>query len=47
MMLEQGDIAQLQLLLKERENDVENKMNVLASLNFKLTAFNDMKKDVV
>ena len=45
-MLEQGDISRLQLLLKERDNDIEHKLNVVASLNFKLSAFEDMKKDV-
>jgi len=45
-MLEQADIAGLQLLLKERDIEVEHKLNTLVALNDKLQVFNDLKKDV-
>ena len=46
MMLEQADIARLQLLLKERDIELEHKLNTLVALNDKLQVFNDLKKDV-
>ena len=46
MMLEQGDIARLQLLLKEKDIELEHKLNTLVALNDKLQVFNDLKKDV-
>ena len=45
-MLEQGDIARLQILLKERDIELEHKMNTLVALNDKLSVFKDLKKDV-
>ena len=45
-MLRQDDKAQLQLLLKEKENELEHKLNTLIALNEKLQVFNDLKKDV-
>ena len=45
-MLEQGDTDRLQLLLKEREIELEHKLNTLIALNEKLQVFNDLKKDV-
>ena len=45
-MLERGDNAHLQLLLKEREIELEHKLNTLISLNEKLQVFNDLKNDV-
>ena len=45
-MLEQADVSRLQLLLKERENELEHKLNTLIALNEKLQVFNDLKKDV-
>ena len=35
-----------QLLLKEKEIEVEDKLNTLIALNEKLEVFNDLKKDV-
>ena len=46
MMLEQGENTRLQLLLKEREIELEHKLNTLIALNEKLQVFNDLKKDV-
>ena len=45
-MLEQGEKDQLQLLLKEKEIELEHKLNTLIALNEKLTVFNDLKRDV-
>ena len=45
-LLEQGDNAKLQLLLKEKEIELEHKLNTLIALNEKLEVFNDLKKDV-
>lgn len=45
-MLEQGDISRLQLLLKEKDIELEHKLNTLVALNDKLQVFNDLKKDV-
>lgn len=45
-MLEQGDTTQLQLLLKDKEIELEHKLNTLIALNEKLQIFNDLKKDV-
>ena len=45
-MLEQADVSRLQLLLKERETELEHKLNTLIALNEKLQVFNDLKKDV-
>lgn len=45
-MLEQGEMAQLQLKLKEKEIELDHKLNTLIALNEKLAVFNDLKKDV-
>ena len=45
-MLEQGEQSRLQLLLKEKEIELEHKLNTLIALNEKLQVFNDLKKDV-
>jgi len=45
-MLNQSDNTHLQLLLKEKENELEHKLNTLIALNEKLQVFNDLKKDV-
>jgi len=45
-MLEQGDVSTLQLQLKEKEIELEHKLNTLIALNEKLLVFNDLKKDV-
>jgi len=45
-LLEQGDASALQLLLKEKEIELEHKLNTLIALNEKLQVFNDLKKDV-
>ena len=45
-MLQQGDRDQLQLLLKEKEIELEHKLNTLIALNEKLNVFNDLKNDV-
>ena len=45
-MLLQGDNSQLQLLLKEKEIDLEDKLNILVALNEKLQVFHDLQKDV-
>ena len=45
-MLEQGSNAELQLLLKKKEQELEHKLNTLIALNEKLQVFNDLKKDL-
>lgn len=45
-MLEQGETTRLQLLLKDKEIELEHKLNTLIALNEKLQVFNDLKKDV-
>jgi len=42
-MLNQSDNTHLQLLLKEKENELEHKLNTLIALNEKLQVFNDLK----
>ena len=46
-MLEQGSISELQLSLKQKEQELEHKLNTLIALNEKLQVFNDLKNDVV
>ena len=45
-MLEHGSNAELQLLLKKKEQELEHKLNTLIALNEKLQVFNDLKKDL-
>jgi len=45
-MLDQRSVDQLQLALKEKDIDLEHKMNMLASVNAKLSAYTDLKNDV-
>ena len=45
-MLDQSDKDQIQLLLKEKEIELEHKLNTLIALNEKLNVFNDLKNDV-
>ena len=45
-MLDQSEKDQLQLLLKEKEIELEHKLNTLIALNEKLNVFNDLKNDV-
>ena len=45
-MLEQGSNAELQILLKKKEQELEHKLNTLIALNEKLQVFNDLKKDL-
>ena len=45
-MLDQREKDQLQLALKEKEIELEHKLNTLIALNEKLQVFNDLQKDV-
>ena len=45
-LLEQKQVAELQLLCKEKDVEAEHKLNTLIALNEKLEVFNDLKKDV-
>ena len=45
-MLDQREKDQLQLALKEKEMELEHKLNTLIALNEKLQVFNDLQKDV-
>lgn len=45
-MLETGSNAELQLKLKQKEQELEHKLNTLIALNEKLQVFNDIKKDL-
>lgn len=44
--LTQGDYSTLQLMLKERDIELEDKMNTLSGLEYKLSVFEDLQKDV-
>ena len=44
-MLEQGSVSDLQLLLKQKDQEIEHMRNTLIALNEKLQVFNDFKKD--
>ena len=46
VMLDQREKADLQLALKERDVELEHKLNTLIALNEKLSVFNDLQKDV-
>ena len=45
-LLEQKQVAELQMLCKEKDVEAEHKLNTLIALNEKLEVFNDLKKDV-
>ena len=45
-MLDQRAYDELQLTLKERDIELEHKMNMLASVNAKLSSYTDLKNDV-
>ena len=45
-MLDQRAYDQIQLSLKEKEIELEHKMNMLASVNAKLSSYTDLKNDV-
>ena len=45
-MLDQREKDQLQLALREKEIELEHKLNTLIALNEKLQVFNDLQKDV-
>ena len=45
-MLDQREKDQLQLALKDREIELEHKLNTLIALNEKLAVFNDLQRDV-
>jgi len=45
-MLDQREKDQLQIALKEKEIELEHKLNTLIALNEKLQVFNDLQKDV-
>ena len=45
-MLDQRPDADLQIALKEKEIELEHKLNTLIALNEKLQVFNDLQKDV-
>ena len=45
-MLDQREKDQLQLALKERDIELEHKLNTLIALNEKLQVFNDLQRDV-
>ena len=44
--LTHGDNATLQLLLKEKEIELEDKLNTLVGVQHKLNVFDDMKREV-
>ena len=45
-MLSQMSRDELQIALKEKEIELEHKLNTLIALNEKLQVFNDLQKDV-
>jgi len=45
-MLDNRDYGQLQISLKQKEVELEDKLNTLIGLNEKLSVFNDLKRDV-
>ena len=45
-MLDQREKSEIQLSLKEKEIELEHKLNTLIALNEKLQVFNDLQKDV-
>ena len=44
--LDQREKDQLQLALKEKDIELEHKLNTLIALNEKLQVFNDLQRDV-